>query len=184
MVRMEENPPWINSMCGNSGLTLVEAILVQGQWPMVDGSLWKMESLDTAIKVVIPRRKGNSVAGLLPLGWKGYTSYTLCHTSLEGITNGRFMVEVRMRSIPTMSVQLVPPSVSGKLGEALSMKEGGRNVPIGDNGDLNTAPGILNWRQMKKEGKVKTPSIYHKIGGVERSMPVQALARVLDFPGT
>jgi hypothetical protein len=97
MVRTEEDPPWINSMCGDLVFTPVEAILVQGQWPSVDDSVWKMESLQTAIKVVIPRRKskGNSVAGVLPLGWKGYTSYTLCHTSLGGVTNGRFMVEVR-----------------------------------------------------------------------------------------
>jgi hypothetical protein len=115
--------------------------------------------------------------------WKGYTSCTLC-TSLGGVTNGRFMVEVRTRSIPTRPVQLIPPSVLGKLGVALSMKEGGRNVPIRDNGELNTASGILDWRHMKKGGKVKTPSIYYKIGGVERSMSVQEIARVLDFPGT
>jgi hypothetical protein len=184
MGRIEEDPPWINSMCGDSVLTPVEAILVQGQWPLVDNSLWKMESLHTAIKVVIPRRKskGNSAAGVLPVGWKGYTSYTLCHTSLGGVTNGRFLVEVRTRSIPKRSVQLAPPSVSGKLGEALYMKEGGQNVPIGDIGELNTASGILDWRHMKKGGKVKTPLIYYKIGWVERSMSVQEMARVLDFP--
>jgi hypothetical protein len=89
MVRTEEDPPWINSMCGDLVHTPVEAILVQGQWPTVDDSLWKMEPLQTAIKVVIPRRKlkGNSVAGVLPFGWKGYTSHTLCHTSLGGVTN-------------------------------------------------------------------------------------------------
>jgi hypothetical protein len=167
-------------------LTPVEATLVQGQWPLVDNSVWKMESLHTAIKVVIPRRKSkvNSAAGVLPVGWKGYTSYTLCHTSLGGVANGRFLVEVRTRSIPKRSVQLAPPSVSGKLGEALSMKEGGRTVPIADIGELNTASGILDWRHMKKGGKVKTLSIYYKIGGVERSMSVQETAQVLDFPGT
>jgi hypothetical protein len=74
--------------------------------------------------------------------------------------------------------------VLGKLGEALSMKEGGWNVLIGDIGKLNTASGTLDWRHMKKGGKVKTPLIYYKIGGVERSMSVQETARVSDFPGT
>jgi hypothetical protein len=57
-------------------------------------------------------------------------------------------------------------------------------VPMGDIGKLTTASGILYWRHMKKGGKVKTPPIYYKVGGVERSMSVQETARVLDFPGT
>jgi hypothetical protein len=64
------------------------------------------------------------------------------------------------------------------------MKEGGRNVPIVEKGELNTASGILDWRHMKKGGNVKTPSIYYKVGGVERTISVQEMARVLEFPGT
>jgi hypothetical protein len=185
-VRNTEDPPWRKEQGEQSELSDVDAILVQGNWPELEDPIWKMQTLQVAIKVVVSRRKpgGKSTSQSLPEGWTSYQSYKLCHTELGGVTNGRFTVEVRSRCELTSSVQVLPPRVSGKLGEALSMMEGGRNVALGNKGDSNTASGILDWRHMKKAGKVKTPSIYYKDGGVERTISVQEMTRILDFPGT
>ena len=185
MERTAEDPPWINSTAERSGMVAVEAILIQGQWPGVNNNLWRMESLHTAVKVVLARqnKSGKPVAGEMPEGWTGYTSYTLLHDKVGGVTNGKFPVEVQTRTQPTSPVRTLPPSVSGKLGEALSEMEGGYEVLRGPKGERNTASGILDWRHMKKGGKVKAPFVYCKSGVVvERTLTMQEQARVLDFP--
>ena len=185
MERTAEDPPWINSTAERSGMVAVEAILIQGQWPGVNNNLWRMEFLHTAVKVVLARqnKSGKPVAGEMPEGWTGYTSYTLLHDKVGGVTNGKFPVEVQTRTQPTSPVRTLPPSVSGKLGEALSEMEGGYEVLRGPKGERNTASGILDWRHMKKGGKVKAPFVYCKSGEVvERTLTMQEQARVLDFP--
>ena len=106
MERTAEDPPWINSTAERSGMVAVEAILIQGQWPGVNDNLWRMESLHTAVKVVLARqnKSGKPVAGEMPEGWTGYTSYTLLHDKVGGVTNGKFLVEVRTRTQPTSPV--------------------------------------------------------------------------------
>jgi hypothetical protein len=54
--RNDDNPLWINTRDGNAELTDVDAIAVQGQWSSLEDGLWKMDSLQTAIKVFAPRR--------------------------------------------------------------------------------------------------------------------------------
>jgi hypothetical protein len=84
------------------------------------------------------RRRRKKVKISRPEGWKETHSYSILHHEVGGVMNGEFQVEIWTKNCIHGIVPVMPPNVSGKLGEALDGLENGREVEIHRTMDTNS----------------------------------------------
>jgi len=181
MAAMDRDPSWKDSTKCDHELTDVEAIVVQGSWPAVEDSVWRLTSLSVAVRVQMKqRRRGKKSRPTLPDGWIEKHRYSIFHHEVGGVTNGEFQVDIWTKNCKHPIVPITQPNVSGNLGEALDNLQNGSEVDPPVKGEVNSSKGLLEWSN--RAGKIRTTSVYRPGKGVRRSMTSREKARVLDFP--
>jgi hypothetical protein len=153
------DPPWIDASICEQPLSRIEALIIQGSWPPIEDSVWKIDTLIVAVWVQMKQgRRGKRVKISQPDGWKETHSYSILHHEVGGVTNGEFQVEIWTKNCTHAIVPVRPPNVSGKLGEALDGLENRREVDPPQDGDTNSSEGILNWSN--QSGEIHTRTVF------------------------
>jgi hypothetical protein len=177
------DPPWIDASICEQPLSRIEALIIQGSWPPIEDSVWKIDTLTVAVRIRMKqRRRRKKLKISRPEGWKETHSYSILHHEVGGVTNGEFQVEIWTKNCIHGIVPVTPPNVTGNLGEALDGLENGREVDPPHNGDTNSSEGILN--RSNRSGEIHTRTVFRPGRGVIRKMTVREKGRVLDFPDT
>lgn len=122
-------------------------------------------------------------AARAPNGWQAYTE-VFTHQDLGGVTTGKFLVHMALRTGTTYGPPPEPVGVAAKLGQVLDpMVVGGkRAMEVSPSEAYNMAGGLLLWKQW--HGLVMAPTVYAAWPYVQRRLEDKELLLVLEVPGT
>ena len=121
--------------------------------------VWAIPNLVVAIRVkMAARRTRKKSKKTLPEGWTQEADYSLAHNEVGGVTDGRFTIETRSKGTVQSTAPRRPPSVSGKLGEALDATNSGAPAPFPIKDAVNTSQGIVEWT--KRNDMIQTVSVF------------------------
>ena len=194
--RSLDDPPWFPTTKALPSVD-VSVVLIQGLRSLLDDRFWDAPTLQIVVAVhPIPKKKWKKCSRKrkrkrnqpdaqeeLPDGWVQSTRKVVQHDEVGGVTDGRFVIDVCTRRGVVWNAEL-PPTVTGRLGDALSkvVTEGNqKHCPHPREDEANSWRGLLTWNE-RKDDVVVADSVFNKKGSVKRKITLKEWGRVLDFP--